>query len=59
VMVRWLQEHGLEAASLRTRYEGELAEDSGEEEPLEPVAVASNGDEEPIPNAIDSGIEDE
>lgn len=59
VMVRWLQEQGLDAAGLRTRYEGELAEDSGEEDPLEAVAVTSNGDELPIPDAIDSGIEDE
>lgn len=59
VMVRWLQEQGLEAASLRTRYEGELAEDAGEDEPLEPVAVAPGGDEGPIPAAIDSGIADE
>jgi putative mRNA 3-end processing factor len=59
VMVRWLQEQGLEAASLRTRYEGELAEDSTEEEPLEPVPVTPNGDDLPIPNAMDTGIADE
>jgi putative mRNA 3-end processing factor len=59
VMVRWLQEHGLEAAALRTRYEGELAEDSGEEEPIASVAVPPNGNEVSIPDAIDSGVEDE
>jgi len=59
VMVRRLQEQGLDAETLRTRYEGELAEDSGDEETLEPVAAAPDSNAVPIPQAVDSGIEDE
>jgi putative mRNA 3-end processing factor len=59
VMVRWLEEQGFEASSLRTRYEGELGEDSGEEEPLEAVAAPASVELQPIPNALDPGLEDE
>jgi len=58
VMVRALQEQGLESASLRTRFEGELAEDTAEEEPLETVVAAAAVDA-PIPNALENGGDDE
>jgi putative mRNA 3-end processing factor len=59
VMVRWLQEQGLDAAVLRTRYEGELAEDTGETEPPESMASATTSAAESIPAPMDPGGDDE
>jgi putative mRNA 3-end processing factor len=55
VMVRWLKEQGLEASSLRTRYEGELGEDAGDEDSTDTAAATPRTNGEAAPGEASDG----